>query len=133
MCLSDAYCNFDILLFFCTAKLRVSCPAKIRIDVGKTRSVPIHVSHSLPVTLKASTVAGTSTVMSQNDQGTEYSWRIAGNDPNLIIGQPVSVTWTATYVNTECSGVWTKEWVRKKCEAISTSASCATKVLADSK
>ena len=103
----------------------MSCPANVRIGVGETRNVPVRVSHSLPVTMKANPAIGTRIKMSRSDQGTEYIWKIGGKDQKPTFGQPISVTWTATYVNTECSGVVAAPSAKKACEAISTS-SCTT-------
>ena len=132
-CLSEARCVLTCSTFFVfTATLKVSCPKSIAIGGEETLNVSIHVSHSLPVILNASTVVGTHIITSK-DQGTEYMWKIRGNDPNLVFNHPVSVTWTATYINTECSGVEYAPLAKKACEAISASASCTTNVLADGK
>ena len=111
----------------------MSCPRNIAIGGYETRNVSVHVSHSLPVTVTASPVVGSSIIMSRNNKDTEYVWRIRGNDQSLVLGQPVPVTWTATYISTECSGAFSAPLAKEACEAISTSASCTTNVLADGK
>ena len=121
--------TFNILSFFCTANLSVSCPVNlIKLAESESRNVTIHVKHSLPATLTTSPSIGTNIIMSRNEQGTEHVWTIDGNDKGLVLHGPVSVTWTVTYVNKECSEDSTAPSAKKACEAISTSASCTTVV-----
>ena len=107
----------------------MSCPANIiKLAESESRSVTIHVKHSLPATLTSSPSIGTNIIMSRSEQGTKHVWTINGNDKGLVLHGLVSVTWTVTYVNKECSVVSSASSAKKACEAISTSARCTTAV-----
>ena len=114
------------------APLDFDCFDDFLIDENQSLTRSEEVWRSLPVSVTFTPQIG-SLIMTSNKTQLGLTWSVSGNDPGLILGTAVPVTWNVTYNDSMCSGAIGRPGVLTSCLAINLSRVCTTNVTKISK
>ena len=115
------------------APLDIDCFDDFLIDESQSLTRSEEVWRSLPVSVTFTPQIGGLHVMTSNQTHLGLTWSVSGNDPGLILGTAVPITWNVTYNDSMCSAVTGQPGVLTSCLAINLSTVCTTNVTKISK